>query len=233
VLHRPSAPAARARTGPADSAWSDPTLRHRALGLGAYVGATVLAVALVAGTFAGSRVGVILLIGLGGGAAAATFAVALTVALSDGAGAAVRAIIMPSGASTPYRPTFSQQEARAAHGDLAGALASFEELIAGSPDGVEVRLRAAEMYATQSTNPARAAELLREARDLPSATRAQALYASNRLIDLYLGPLGDEGRALVECRRLIERHPRSSAAAGARQVIERLKGTGDRGPGTR
>ena len=36
--------------------------------------------------------------------------------------------------------------------------------------------------------------------------RSRELYATQRLIDLYLGPLGDDMRALVELRRLVERN---------------------------
>jgi hypothetical protein len=52
------------------------------------------------------------------------------------------------------------------------------------------------------------------------------LYASQRLIDLYRGPLADEGRALVELRRLAETFPNSPAAAHAREAIRRIKGAG-------
>jgi hypothetical protein len=49
-------------------------------------------------------------------------------------------------------------------------------------------------------------------------------YVSQKLIDLYLGPLAGEGRALVELRRLIERHPGTREAEGARSAIAGLKG---------
>ena len=43
------------------------------------------------------------------------------------------------------------------------------------------------------------------------------------LIDLYLGPLADEGAALRELRRLVDTFPDSPAAAGARQAIAAIK----------
>ncbi len=42
------------------------------------------------------------------------------------------------------------------------------------------------------------------------------LYATQRLADLYLGALGDDGRAMVELRRLVERFPGTREGDGAR-----------------
>jgi hypothetical protein len=60
-------------------------------------------------------------------------------------------------------------------------------------------------------------------RQVPGARRPDELYASQRLIDLYLGPLQDPGRATVELRRLVERFPDTPDAAGARAALERLR----------
>jgi len=51
----------------------------------------------------------------------------------------------------------------------------------------------------------------------------QDIYATNRLVDLLTGPLRDPGRAAVELRRLIERHPESTAATHARAALARIK----------
>jgi hypothetical protein len=42
-------------------------------------------------------------------------------------------------------------------------------------------------------------------------------------VDLYLGPLNDRGRALVELRRLVETYPDRREAQFARDAISRLK----------
>ena len=47
--------------------------------------------------------------------------------------------------------------------------------------------------------------------------------ATNKLVDLYLGPLKDPGRALVELRRLADRYPGSTAAKHAKMAIANLK----------
>jgi hypothetical protein len=68
---------------------------------------------------------------------------------------------------------------------------------------------------------------LRKAAD---ATRADELYATHRLVDLYLGPLGDESRAMSELRRLVERFPGTRDAEGAQAELNRrraLKNTTD------
>ena len=130
---------------------------------------------------------------------------------------------MPSGASTPYEDQFSYQDALAARGDVAGALESFEAVIAERPGVAAPRLKAAELYARQGGNPQRAAALFREVRDLPGVPRGDALFASSRLVDLYDGPLDDPGRALVELRRIIEVHPNTDLAAGARVALARIK----------
>lgn len=144
-------------------------------------------------------------------------------ASANGAGAVARAYTMPSGSSTPYEEQFSYQEAMAARGDVAGALESFEAVIAERPGMAAPRLKAADLYARRGKNPHRAAALFREVRDLPGASPRDALYAASRLVDLYDGPLDDPGRALVELRRLIELYPGTDVAAGARKAIARIK----------
>ena len=141
---------------------------------------------------------------------------------ASAAGAAALAIVLPSGKSNPYEEQFSYQESLAARGDVAGASASYEALIAERPEAPLPRLRAAELHARRGGDAARAAELFRSVRDLPSASRREALYASNRLVDLYDGRLGDPGRALVELRRIIERFPGSPEAIRARDALPRL-----------
>jgi len=127
--------------------------------------------------------------------------------------------------STPYESKFSREESLVMRGRIDEALRAFEELIASPPTGVdpaEARLRAAELYAS-SGDVRRAAALLREVQRLPGVKPGQDIYASNRLVDLLLGPLAEPPRALVELRRLIERYPRTTAAAHARTALEKLK----------
>lgn len=158
------------------------------------------------------------------GAVAATVATHVAGLVSaNAAGSVARAYTMPTGASTPYEDQFSYQESLAIRGDVAGALASYEAVIAERPGAATPRLKAADLYARSGTNAVRAAALFREVRDLPGASGRDRLYAASRLIDLYDGVLGEPGRALVELRRLIELHPDTDVARGARQAIARIK----------
>ena len=129
----------------------------------------------------------------------------------------------PDGSTTPYQRTFSFQEALAAKGQVDEALASYEEEILIAPDDVELMVRTADLYLSGKRRPDRAAELLRRVRRTASASPARAMYVSQRLVDLYLGPLNDRGRAIVELRILIDTFPGSTAATFAREGLDKLK----------
>jgi hypothetical protein len=145
------------------------------------------------------------------------------VKLLDAAGAGFGAFIAPSGATTPAVADYSYQDALVMQGNVAGALESYESIIAATPNIVHARIRAADLYARQGKNPQRAVTLFREVQRIPNVSPTDDLYASNRLVDLHSGPLRQPGRAIVELRRIQERYPRSPAAAHAPQAIAALK----------
>jgi tetratricopeptide (TPR) repeat protein len=150
------------------------------------------------------------------------FAFAGTIWLSSGAGRVMRHM-MEGGSSTPYEDQFSREQALVMQRNYAAALESFEERIASSPADARVRIAAADLYMAHGDNPKRAADLYRQVQRLPARSTGQDVYASNRLADLYLGPLNEPRRALVEFRRLIERYPGSTAAKHARMALANLK----------
>ncbi len=135
--------------------------------------------------------------------------------------------VMYSGASTPYVEQFSRQEALVMQGRVPEALAAYEEVIAAFPGRADVRLKAADLYVSSGADVERAAALFREVQRLPDATTGQGIYASNRLVDLLLGPLKDQGRALVELRRIVHVYPNTRAAEQARVAIAKLKGSSE------
>ncbi len=143
-------------------------------------------------------------------------------AVATGAGRGIAAFLYPSGDSAPYEMTFSAHDALEARDDSVGAMAAYEATIAQRPTNVRAKRQAAELHARVG-HPIRAAELLADIRRLPGVRPADELYATQRLIDLYLGPLGDAGRAMVELRRVADRFAGTPEAAGARRAIERLK----------
>jgi len=139
------------------------------------------------------------------------------------AAGAVAKYVTAGGSSTPYEEQFSHEQALVMQRDYAAALNLFEQRIAQSPGEPRVRIAAADLYATHGNNPVRAAELYREVQRIPAIGSGQDVYVSNKLADLYLGPLNDPGRALVEFRRLIERYPGSTAAGHARTALANIK----------
>lgn len=140
-------------------------------------------------------------------------------------GDAFRAFIQPSGKSTPYEEQYSYQDALEMKGDVAGALESYEAVIAEQPTLVKPRVKAAELYIAKGKNPRRAAELFKEIQRIPGVTQRDEVYASTRLADLYEGALGEPRRALVELRRIAERFPSAPQAMHAREAISRIKAT--------
>ncbi len=127
------------------------------------------------------------------------------------------------GSSTPYERQFSYEQSLVMQGRVDDALSSFEAVIAAEPALVAARIRAAELYIAEKADHLRAAELFREVSRLPFLASGDDVYVTNRLVDLYLGPLNDRGRAMVELRRFIDRRPGSRAADHARRSLASLK----------
>ena len=142
--------------------------------------------------------------------------------IGEMAGSAWKRITV-DGASTPYKEQYSYQQALVMQGRVDDALQSFEAVIAEKPAEVSPRIKAAELYAREKQNHQRAADLCREVQRIAGVGVGEDIYASNRLVDLYTGPLNEPGRALVELRRLAERYPGSPAAQHARDALATLK----------
>ena len=148
----------------------------------------------------------------------------MTTAMIDGTANAFLRLVWPSGDSTPYTPTWSAEQAKVARGDIEGALVGYGAAMRLHPTDPELRFRVAEVL-YRSTTPERSEKYFKEGRALAGEDRGRELYATQRLIDLYLGPLGDNVRALVELRRVVERFPGTSEAAAARKVLMEMKAT--------
>jgi tetratricopeptide (TPR) repeat protein len=157
-----------------------------------------------------------------GSVAAGGFALKIGLSTSSGAGKLFARFTMGSD-TTPYKEQYSREQALVMRGEVDEALRSFEAIIAENPNAVDPRFKAAELYAKERGEYRRAAELFREVQRIEPRTSGEDIYATNRLVDLYTGPLSDPGRALVELRRLIERHPQSPAATHARTALAALK----------
>ncbi len=147
----------------------------------------------------------------------------VSMALAGVAGSALLSALQPSGASTPYQHQYSYQESLAAKGDIAGAIESYEALIAEWADDFEARVRVADLYARSAKQPQKAAEHFCAVQRTAGVTPERLIYASNRLVDLYMGPLDDDGRAMIELRKIIDWAPRSAVGEHARLALSNLK----------
>ena len=142
--------------------------------------------------------------------------------VSRGAGAALGEFIQPSGDRTPYKAQYSEQDAMVMRGEVARALASFEEIILASPNDPEPRVRAAELYLKNGQRD-RAEALYKSVQRMPRVNATDDVYVSNRLVDLYLQWPEREVRALTELRRLIDTYPDTDIAERARTGLANLK----------
>lgn len=135
---------------------------------------------------------------------------------------ATQAFMMPGGAAR-QPAVHSHAEALAAKGNLADASAAFDALRAEHGERVASLRAEADLQMAPGGDPDRARELLVRIRKAPDVTRSDELYATHRLVDLYLGALADDGRAMVELRRLADRFPGTPDAAGALRELERRR----------
>jgi hypothetical protein len=229
-LPLPPAAASRHRTTLLDRFAADRLDAQRAAVFGAYAALLVGPVAAGVAALRGYPGWVILLALVVGGPLGGALAAAISLAVAQGAGAGFAAFIQPNGASAPAQPDFSFEESLAARGDTAAATEAYEAAVLSHPGSVAARLRAADFFAAAGRAPGRAAELYREARGLPGVGPGDDIYAANRLVDLYVGPLRDPGKALVELRRLADRYRGTEVAERARAALVRLKSETDLTP---
>lgn len=146
----------------------------------------------------------------------------ITTAVPEGMANVIMRFVFPSGYSTPYEPTYSNEQALAARGDQAGALKAYEEAMRLRPMDPEPRLQVAELLLGSST-PEKAARYFVQARRLSTGNRARELYATQRLIDLYWGKMQDHPRARAELRQLIQRFPGTDEAVAAQKLLADLQ----------
>ncbi|HEY0929353.1 MAG TPA: hypothetical protein VGE27_05495 [Gemmatimonas sp.] len=159
-------------------------------------------------------------------AAGALFAVLSSVTRLGGA--VLHQFLHPSGGgrdATMERalaPAVSQAEAMAAEGRLDEAIDIFESIRLEHGDSVGTLRAEAELMAAEGEHE-RARHALHRIRLMGEVSPADELYATHRLIDLYLGPLEDSGRAVVELRRLADRFPGTPDAEGALAELQRRR----------
>ncbi len=156
--------------------------------------------------------------------AAIGYAVGKTIGLFvvDGSGRVAQAFTLPATAGR-RASEHSEIDTLEARGKYAEAASAWETVAIAHPDDPWPLVRSADLYARELGDPALAVERFDLARSIPGVKPELQRYATQKIIDLLLGPIGDRGRAMVELRMLIDRHPGSREAAGARDALRNLK----------
>ncbi|MGD2153166.1 MAG: hypothetical protein PVG79_07830 [Gemmatimonadales bacterium] len=113
-------------------------------------------------------------------------------------------------------------EALAVRGSHADALEAFEAEAALYPNDPGLCLRAAALCLEELNDPEKAIAWYLRARKVQGLPEETDEYLCVRIADI-CESIGDESRAMVELRRLLERHPGSQYAAAARGRLAALK----------
>lgn len=149
-------------------------------------------------------------------------------ALLDGSGNTAQMIYMPKAAGS-YANTHSNIDALEAVGNYAGAVDAWEKVAIAQPGNHWPLMRAGELYLRLLNEPALALERFRAAQEVSGINTEHHIYVSQKIVDLYLGPLNDHGRALVELSKFVHVHAGTREAAHAREAIARIKAERDTG----
>ena len=137
-------------------------------------------------------------------------------------GDSAQQIYAPSGAGSHVQ-SHSHIDALEVQEKYQLAVDAWEVLVVEQPGNPWPLIKSGELYWRKLSEPETALDRFRHARDLPGIAPELQRYAMQKMIDVYLGPLNDEGRALVELRRLVELHGGTRDADAARRAIASLK----------
>ncbi|BAH39479.1 MAG TPA: hypothetical protein DGD08_15000 [Gemmatimonas aurantiaca] len=195
-----------------------------AVSVGVVVSAALVAPAIVVVMLYGAQGRSRLLLGLFIAPVAAGLLFAVLSTVTRLGGAVLHQFLHPSGGGEQQPPVVpvSQAEAMAAQGRLDDAIDIFESIRLEHGDSAATLRTEAELM-TSSGHHDRARIALQRLRHVSDGSRSDELYATHRLVDLYLGPLEDSGRAVVELRRLADRFPGTPDAEGALAELQRRR----------
>jgi hypothetical protein len=143
-------------------------------------------------------------------------------ALAGGSARGLTSFVAPSGDGSPSAEDWSYEKSLLARGRVDEAVIALEVRLANHPDDVALCLFLADTCARDGRDPAKAERLFLRARETRGALPAHDYQATTRLIDLYLGPLDDPGRAGAELERMRTRHAGTQGAAHAETALRRL-----------
>jgi hypothetical protein len=191
--------------------------------LGAVVSGALVAPSIVVVVLHGAQGRSRLLLGMIIAPVAAGVLFAVVASVTRFGGAVLHQFLHPTGGGRRQAPVpVSQAEAMAAQGRLTDAIEVFDAIRLEHGDTAAALRTEAELMATGGHHDL-ARQALQRLRQAPDASRHDELYATHRLVDLYLGPLENSGRAMVELRRLADRFPGTPDAEGALAELQRRR----------
>jgi hypothetical protein len=117
--------------------------------------------------------------------------------------------------------SLSLAQSLVARGDAEGASTLYDELLVKHGFDDDLCRAAVDFHMSSIGSPRRAEEILRAMRSADPIRNER--FATQRLIDLYLGVLREPQRALPELRRMAERYAGTREGDGALQAITRLR----------
>ncbi len=123
---------------------------------------------------------------------------------------------------TPTPKSYWRAQALSVRGDNAQALDSLELEALDDPGDPRPFLRAAAICTGELNDSKSAIEWYRRAQRAERIDPETHTYVSTRLVELYES-MGEDGRAMVELRRLISLHPESKYADHARRHLTAIK----------
>ncbi|MES2522954.1 MAG: hypothetical protein V4617_09675 [Gemmatimonadota bacterium] len=115
----------------------------------------------------------------------------------------------------------SQAQALVAKGDMTAATSLYDALIGQYGYDEALCRDAVSFHSSRGGSPRRAEAILRAMRT--AQPKMHELYATQRLVDLYLGALQEPAKAISELRRMAERYPGTREAEGAIVAIRNLR----------
>lgn len=131
-------------------------------------------------------------------------------------------VLMPSGDSTPGDKSLSHIEAMVARGEYEKAGLAYEREIATDPADFWSCERLAMLARAQLKDPERAVRALRQAEQRVPEPRRRAGYALLAL-SVLRDDLRDQGRAIVELRRILATYPDIPNAGALRAEMDQMR----------
>lgn len=142
-------------------------------------------------------------------------------ALEKGGGA-IGSITVPSGSATPSVAQHSNIEAMEVRGEYEKAAKAYREVITSTPDDIVACEKLGQLAMRQLKDYETAVWAYRQAEQRMTEPRRKLGYALI-IAGLFRDNLHDNGKAIVELRKVLERYPNAPNAARLKAELDELK----------